>query len=89
MGKLFILFSTFLSIIITPKKPIKKGLNSNNKSRLAYVTRFPFKDFISEWQFEQTKKKLHKIFIKTTSCVVLSCGYFFRYAWKHVKFHYE
>ena len=30
------------------KETNKKGLNSNNKSRLAYVTRFPFKDFISE-----------------------------------------
>ena len=44
MGKLFILFSTFLSIIITLKKPIKKGLNSNNKSRLASVTRFPYQN---------------------------------------------
>ena len=54
------------------KETNKKGLNSTNKSRLSSVTRFTFKDFISEWQFEQTKKKLHKIFIKTTSCIVLS-----------------
>ena len=55
---LFTLFSKFSSIDITLKKPIKIRLNSNNKSR--------FKDFILEWQFEQTKKKLYKIFIKTT-----------------------
>ena len=58
-----------LSIDIAPKKPIKKGLNSNNKSRLSSVTRFTFRGFTSEWQFEQTKKKLHKIIIKTTSCM--------------------
>ena len=58
MRKLFTLFSTFLSIDITPKKPIKRELNSNNKSRLSSVTWFTFKDFISEWRFEQTKEKL-------------------------------
>ena len=50
----------------------KKRVNSNNKSRLSSVTRFTFKDFISERQFEQATKKLHKIFIKTGSCIVLS-----------------
>ena len=59
MRKLFTRISTFLSIDITPKTPIKKGLNSNSKSRLPSVTRFTFKDFISERQFEQRKKNLH------------------------------
>ena len=50
----------------------KKGLNSYKKSRLSSVTWFTFKDFISEWKFEQMKKKLQNVFIKTTSSMSLS-----------------
>ena len=67
-------------------KKNNKGLNSN-KRKLQSVAWFTLKGFISEWQFEQTKKVLHE----TTSCIALSisCAYFLLYAWKHVKFHYE
>ena len=34
MRRLFTPFSTFLSVDITPKKPINKGFNSNKKPRL-------------------------------------------------------
>ena len=43
-GEIVYTLLNVLSIIITLKKPIKKGLNSNNKSRLASVTRFPYQN---------------------------------------------
>ena len=87
MRRLFTLFLTLL----TSSKHINKGLNSNKKPRLLSATWFIFKDFISEWQFEQTKKLLHKIFMKTANYIVLNifCAYFLPYATNCVKFHFE